>query len=188
MTEYKIVVMGGGGVGKSSIAIQFVQNQFVIEYDATIEDSYRKQSTVDKEEILFDILDTAGQEEYSAMRDRYIHGGQGFLCVYSITSRQSLDEIITMREQILRVKDLDKVPMILIGNKSDLTEERRISIEEGKEMAKSWHCPFFETSAKNRIHVDEVFFQIIREIKKYYQALNQPRIVKKKKKDPCYLL
>ena len=68
--RYKIVVVGGGGVGKSALTIQLIQNQFVTEYDPTIEDSYRKQVTIDEETCLLDILDTAGQEEYSAMRDQ----------------------------------------------------------------------------------------------------------------------
>ena len=70
MSEYKLVVVGGGGVGKSALTIRLIQNHFVDEYDPTIEDSYRKQVTIDEETCLLDILDTAGQEEYSAMRDQ----------------------------------------------------------------------------------------------------------------------
>ena len=70
MTEYKLVIVGGGGVGKSALTIQLIQNHFIDEYDPTIEDSYRKQVTIDDETCLLDILDTAGQEEYSAMRDQ----------------------------------------------------------------------------------------------------------------------
>jgi GTPase KRas len=66
--EYKIVIVGGGGVGKSALTIQFIQSQFVDEYDPTIEDSYRKQCDIDGQVSILDILDTAGQEEYSAMR------------------------------------------------------------------------------------------------------------------------
>jgi GTPase KRas protein len=78
-------------------------------------DSYRKQVSIDDETCLLDILDTAGQEEYSAMRDQYMRTGQGFILVFAITSRSSFDEIASFREQILRVKDKDKVPMILVS-------------------------------------------------------------------------
>merc|ERR1712188_139359 len=118
MTEYKLVIVGGGGVGKSALTIQLIQNNFIEEYDPTIEDSYRKQVTIDDETCLLDILDTAGQEEYSAMRDQYMRTGQGFLIVYSITSRSSFDEVAQFRDQILRVKDADKVPIVIVGNKS----------------------------------------------------------------------
>jgi GTPase KRas protein len=148
MTEYKLVIVGGGGVGKSALTIQLIQNHFIDEYDPTIEDSYRKQVTIDDETCLLDILDTAGQEEYSAMRDQYMRTGQGFICVYAVTSRSAFDEITSFREQILRVKDEDKVPMVLAGNKCDLEEERQVTTVEGQDLAKSFGCPFYETSAK----------------------------------------
>ena len=88
--------------------------------------------TIDDETCLLDILDTAGQEEYSAMRDQYMRTGQGFLMVFSITSRSSFDEITSFREQILRVKDADKAPMVLVANKSDLENERQVTTGEGQ--------------------------------------------------------
>lgn len=109
MAEYRLVVVGGGGVGKSALTIQFILNHFVQEYDPTIEDSYRKQVVIDDETCLLDVLDTAGQEEYSAMRDQYMRTGQGFALVYSITSRESFEELRAFRNQILRVKDRDQV-------------------------------------------------------------------------------
>jgi len=166
MTEYKLVIVGGGGVGKSALTIQFIQNQFVDEYDPTIEDSYRRSVNIDDDNSLLDILDTAGQEEYSAMRDQYMRTGEGFLMVYSITARTSFEEIASFREQILRVKDADKVPVVLVGNKSDLERDREVSIHEGKELAKSFECPFLETSARTRVNVEECFFELVREIRK----------------------
>lgn len=69
LREYKLVVVGGGGVGKSALTIQFIQSHFVDEYDPTIEDSYRKQCVIDEEVALLDVLDTAGQEEYRYVFD-----------------------------------------------------------------------------------------------------------------------
>lgn len=147
LREYKLVVVGGGGVGKSCLTIQLIQAHFVDEYDPTIEgepmplnlhgallltksdltDSYRKQCVIDEEVALLDVLDTAGQEEYSAMREQYMRTGEGFLLVYSITSRQSFEEIMTFQQQILRVKDKDYFPIIIVGNKCDLDGERQVS-------------------------------------------------------------
>lgn len=144
LREYKLVVVGGGGVGKSCLTIQLIQSHFVDEYDPTIEgtltglslhitvlthtiDSYRKQCVIDDEVALLDVLDTAGQEEYSAMREQYMRTGEGFLLVYSITSRQSFEEILTFQQQILRVKDRDYFPIIIVGNKCDLDMERQVS-------------------------------------------------------------
>lgn len=93
-------------------------------------DSYRKQCIVDDEVALLDVLDTAGQEEYSAMREQYMRTGEGFLLVYSITSRESFEEIRTFQQQILRVKDKDIFPMVVVGNKVDLANERKV-LEEG---------------------------------------------------------
>lgn len=90
-------------------------------------DSYRKQCVIDEEVALLDVLDTAGQEEYSAMREQYMRTGEGFLLVYSITSRQSFEEILTFQQQILRVKDKDYFPIIIVGNKCDLDAERQVS-------------------------------------------------------------
>merc|ERR1712130_713813 len=90
----------------------------------------------------------------------------GFLCTYSITSRSSFDEITSFREQVLRVKDENTVPMVLVGNKCDLNEERRVSTTEGQDLAKSFGCSLFETSAKARINVEEAFYELVREIRK----------------------
>eukprot|EP01112_Ceratiomyxa_fruticulosa_P020087 TRINITY_DN6740_c0_g1_i2.p1 TRINITY_DN6740_c0_g1~~TRINITY_DN6740_c0_g1_i2.p1 ORF type:complete len:198 (-),score=23.47 TRINITY_DN6740_c0_g1_i2:9-602(-) len=135
-------------------------------YDPTIEDNYRKQATIDDETCLLDILDTAGQEEYSALRDSYMRNGQGFVCVYSVINRGTFAEINILRDKICRVQDKANVTMVLVGNKCDLVNERKVSTQEGQALARSFGCPFVETSAKKRINVEEAFFQLIREIRK----------------------
>lgn len=171
LREYKLVVVGGGGVGKSCLTIQLIQSHFVDEYDPTIEDSYRKQCVIDDEVALLDVLDTAGQEEYSAMREQYMRTGEGFLLVYSITSRQSFEEITTFQQQILRVKDKDYFPMVVVGNKCDLESEREVTRQEGEALARSFGCKFIETSAKSRINVDKAFYDIVREIRRYNREM-----------------
>ncbi|KIY43778.1 ras-domain-containing protein [Fistulina hepatica ATCC 64428] len=167
LREYKLVVVGGGGVGKSALTIQFIQSHFVDEYDPTIEDSYRKQCVIDDEVALLDVLDTAGQEEYGAMREQYMRTGEGFLLVYSITSRNSFEEISTFHQQILRVKDQDYFPVVIAANKCDLEYERQVGMNEGRDLAKHFGCTFIETSAKQRINVDMAFTNLVREIRKF---------------------
>jgi GTPase KRas protein len=103
-------------------------------------DSYRKQCVIDDEVALLDVLDTAGQEEYSAMREQYMRTGEGFLLVYSITDRQSYEEIMTFQQQILRVKDKDYFPMIVVGNKCDLDGERQVSTQGASMSRPSLPC------------------------------------------------
>eukprot|EP00842_Homolaphlyctis_polyrhiza_P001601 jgi/Hompol1/2441/HPOL_006002-RA len=215
MREYKLIVVGGGGVGKSALTIQFIQSHFVDEYDPTIEDSYRKQCVIDGEVAVLDVLDTAGQEEYSAMRgkpifdipsiascmsvmliirpvlfswrlpvlnrsghalitfsEQYMRTGEGFLCVYSVTSRASFEEIEPFFRQILRVKDAEVVPIIIVANKADLIRERVITSAEGQALAARLRCHYIETSAKERFNVDEAFYALVREIR--YQ--NTPKL------------
>mmetsp|Transcript_116384 Transcript_116384/g.163614 ORF Transcript_116384/g.163614 Transcript_116384/m.163614 type:complete len:202 (+) Transcript_116384:106-711(+) len=171
MSEFQIVLLGEGGVGKSALTIQFVQSHFIDEYDPTIEESYRKQVSIDDEVALLDILDTAGQEEYSAMREQYMQGGEGFIIVYAVDNRDGFDEVSNFRDQIFRVKDVKPsgtVPMVICGNKCDLGEEyRKVSTTEGQDLAKSFNVPFFETSALARVNVDEAFFELVRQIKAY---------------------
>eukprot|EP00295_Goniomonas_pacifica_P030319 CAMPEP_0175927196 /NCGR_PEP_ID=MMETSP0108-20121206/16593_1 /TAXON_ID=195067 ORGANISM="Goniomonas pacifica, Strain CCMP1869" /NCGR_SAMPLE_ID=MMETSP0108 /ASSEMBLY_ACC=CAM_ASM_000204 /LENGTH=185 /DNA_ID=CAMNT_0017250483 /DNA_START=96 /DNA_END=653 /DNA_ORIENTATION=- len=180
MTEYKLVVVGVGAVGKSALTVQFAFNQWVQEVDPTIEDSYRKACLINGENCLLDILDTAGQEEFSAMRDSYMRTGQGFLLVYDITSQSSFDELEALRDQILRVHDVEHAPIVIVGNKSDLECERQVTQAQARDLAMSWFVPVFETSAKTRINVEECFYELIHEIKKNSRELPPARHSRKR--------
>ena len=116
----------------------------------------------DAQTCLLDILDTAGQEEYSAMRDQYTRTSDCFLIVYAITDRSSFDQVEPLIDFTKRVKDSDDVPMVIVGNKVDLENERQVSKAEGKELAASKGLDFFETSARTRENVEEAFHQLIR--------------------------
>uniref|UniRef100_G3PQN6 Small monomeric GTPase n=1 Tax=Gasterosteus aculeatus aculeatus TaxID=481459 RepID=G3PQN6_GASAC len=109
MREYKVVVLGSGGVGKSALTVQFVTGTFIEKYDPTIEDFYRKEIEVDSSPSVLEILDTAGTEQFASMRDLYIRNGQGFILVYSLVNQQSFQDIKPMRDQIIRVKSEDRL-------------------------------------------------------------------------------
>jgi GTPase KRas protein len=165
--DIKVVMLGSGGVGKSCFTIQFVQNRWVEEYDPTIEDNFRKQTDVDGETALFDVLDTAGQEEWKAMRDQWIRFGDGFLLMYSITNSSTFDEITRLHEHILRAKDAAKGPIVLVGNKCDLESQRQVTTAQAKAFADKLGIPFFEASAKTKVNVDEAFAAVCRSIRQY---------------------
>lgn len=164
MREFKVVVLGSGGVGKSALTVQFVSGCFMEKYDPTIEDFYRKEIEVDNSPCVLEILDTAGTEQFASMRDLYIKNGQGFVVVYSLTNHQTFQDIKTMKELITRVKGSERVPILLVGNKVDLEHQREVPTLEGRTLAQFWGCPFVEASAKNRTNVNEVFAEIVREM------------------------
>jgi GTPase KRas protein len=163
-------------------------NHFVETYDPTIEDSYRKQVQIDNQACMLEVLDTAGQEEYIALRDQWIRDGEGFVLVYSISSRSSFTRIQKFHSQIQRVKESAAAgsptypgsplsqtmisaaagppPIMLVGNKCDRVTEREVSTQEGNALAKQLNCDFVEASAKNCIHVEKAFYDVVRQLRK----------------------
>lgn len=112
--------------------------------------------------------------------------GQGFVLVYSITAQSTFNDLSDLREQILRVKDTEEVPMILVGNKCDLEDERVVGKDQGLNLAKNFNCAFLESSAKAKINVNEIFYDLVRQINR-----KSPDKVKNKKpggKRSCTLL
>jgi len=166
---YNLAIIGPGGVGKSAIVIQFIMRRFVVEYDPTIEDSYRTQREVDGITYHMDIFDTAGQEEFSALRHQYVKSGDGFMIVYSITDRDSFSQVEYFRQTVLESKGREDkpqlIPIMIIGNKCDLENRRAVEKREGIEIAKQMDCPFLETSASTTYNIENSFLTIIRHIR-----------------------
>ncbi|KAF9289663.1 Ras- protein Rap-1b, partial [Mortierella alpina] len=161
--------------------VQFVQSVFVDRYDPTIEDSYRKQVEVDGQQCMLEILDTAGTEQFTAMRDLYMKKGQGFILVFSIIAASTFSELNELHRQIMRVKDTEKVPIVLVGNKCDLAVDRKVPQEYGAQLSVAWgSIPYYETSARARINVDEVFYDLVRLINQQNPMRND-RAGRKKK-------
>mmetsp|Transcript_3019 Transcript_3019/g.3241 ORF Transcript_3019/g.3241 Transcript_3019/m.3241 type:complete len:227 (+) Transcript_3019:72-752(+) len=165
MASIKIIVMGVGGVGKSAITNRFVIGRWVEKYDPTVEESYQTTMDIDGKALQVEILDTAGQDEYTPLRETFMHTGDGFLLVYSIVDDQTLEELKAIREQILRVHRDRKVPMVVIGNKADMAKkDRAVTKEEGKALADEFGAGFLEVSAKENSRVKEAFETLVRKI------------------------
>jgi small GTP-binding protein len=188
----KIVLFGAGSVGKSAVAIRFVQGAFVDKYDPTIEDLYRKIISVDDHNFMLEIMDTAGTESFLAMRDLYIKNAQGFILLYSVISRSTFTELEAIKTQILHVKDYvdaSQIPLVLAGNKCDLEGMREVSFEEGEKLAESWgNCVFMETSAKSVINIEEMFEEVTRQVLRKIPSKESDLVGKKKKKTKCIIL
>jgi len=163
-TAYKVVVLGEGAVGKSCLTIRYVQGTFVTEYDPTIENSYRRIATVDDQPVVLDILDTAGQEEYASMRDTYLRVGHGFLLVFSVTSLSSLNFTRELHSKILQVKEADTCPMVIVGNKADMRDQRVVKEVEAQEIAKTLNIPYIETSAKTGMNIETAFNAVVKQL------------------------
>ncbi|KAJ5067752.1 ras-like protein [Anaeramoeba ignava] len=187
----KIVVVGSGSVGKSCLTLRYLQSKFVEDYDPTIEESYRKMVIIDQEPTLLEVLDTAGQDEYRSIRDKYFQTGEGFIIVYSVTSDPSFVEAKNFHQTLQRIKEYCYTPVITVGNKADLENERRITYQQGQELSSSFKSKFMETSAKTGMNVPQCFEELVREIRKWKKKLNQDdteKVEKPKKKKLCSLI
>lgn len=163
MSTYTILVLGDGGVGKSSVTLRFITNGYSEEYEPTIEDFYRKTIRVDDQLCTVEIIDTAGQEEFDSMLDNWIRSAHGVVMVYDIGNRRSFERLETFYDRIQLFKSL---PLVIVGNKCDLPQERRqVSIVEGMMLAGKWDSPFVEVSAKEKINEQQCFYEIIRHIR-----------------------
>ncbi|KAM8792464.1 GTP-binding protein Di-Ras2 [Centrocercus urophasianus] len=160
--DYRVVVFGAGGVGKSSLVLRFVKGTFRESYIPTIEDTYRQVISCDKSICTLQITDTTGSHQFPAMQRLSISKGHAFILVYSITSRQSLEELKPIYEQICQIKgDIESIPIMLVGNKNDENQNREVESSEGEAMAKKWKCAFMETSAKLNHNVKELFQELL---------------------------
>ena len=132
---------------------------------------------------MLETIEISSTEQFSAMRDLMIKNGDGFLLVYSIIAKSSFNDLNDFIDQIYLVKDKENVPLIIVGNKIDLEDQRVITKNELEEFANKKKLSFIETSAKNSINIQESFIQLIRLIFKSEIPSKQ----KKEKKENCIL-
>nr|CDS29063.1 GTP binding protein Di Ras2 [Hymenolepis microstoma] len=164
--DYRVAVFGASGVGKSSLVLRFVKGTFREAYIPTIEDTFRQVISCNKQVCTLQITDTTGSHQFPAMQRLSISRGHAFMLIYSITNRVSIDELVPIYEELVRIKGqvaMQSIPVMLVGNKSDEEEScREVPTNQGEELARKWNCGFMETSAKNNLNVKEVFQELLR--------------------------
>jgi len=162
---FKILLIGNSGVGKSSLLLRFADDTFTDNFMPTIGVDFKIRTLeVDGKTIKLQIWDTAGQERFKTITSSYYKGAHGIIVVYDVTDKESYKNIDTWMNEVEKHAS-DNVSRILWGNKSDLTDARQVSTDEGKELADQFNIRFMETSAKESANVEEAFTLMTKEIK-----------------------
>lgn len=170
---YKIIMVGNSGVGKSTFLCQFTEKKFCpqpltigVEYGSTIQ-------KVDNRQIKFLVWDTAGQENFRSIIKSYFRNTMGAIVVYDITDRHTFTSIPDWI-QMVRANNTSNIPVVLVGNKTDLNENRKVSIEEGMELGSKLKATFLEANSKDYQQVERVYHTLAKMISKQPPASTTP--------------
>mmetsp|Transcript_4354 Transcript_4354/g.5780 ORF Transcript_4354/g.5780 Transcript_4354/m.5780 type:complete len:190 (-) Transcript_4354:704-1273(-) len=179
--KISMAVLGAGGVGKSCLTLRLATGGFENDYDPTIADLYETNIKVDEKTCALDIMDTAGQKQYNSLVDEWIEKGQAFLLVCSVDNQESVEQLPDLRDNIIRIHNDAKLPIVIAVNKCDL-DKKVVKEEDIKELSEEWGgAPYFFTSAKTGENVTEAFSSLVKETWKYKASKKKAAPVKKKK-------
>ena len=166
MQEIKVILLGNTTVGKTSLIIKYIKNEFSFNYLQTLGLDFKQKIFKMKngKDIRLRIFDTAGQERFKSVSFSFIKKANGIILLYDIGNKNSFEALDSWMESIKDNAD-KKIPIILVGNKCDINDEKRkVTFEEGEKKGKEFQIPFFETSCKDGINVKEVFERIVNDI------------------------
>lgn len=171
---YKVLLLGDSTVGKTCFLMKYTDKTFQDIHMSTIGLDYRLKAMKLKsgKKIKLQIWDTAGQDRFRAITKNYYKGSHGIILIYDVTSIQTYENIKTWVSQI-REEASSNVVIYIVGNKIDMEEERKVSKEEGKNLADELGFPFVETSAKTGINVNETFEDLVERVDKIYGNMTQ---------------
>ncbi|XP_037017348.2 ras-related protein Rab-17 isoform X2 [Artibeus jamaicensis] len=161
---FKLVLLGSGSVGKSSLALRYVKDDFRSTLPTVGCAFFTKVVDLGAAPVKLEIWDTAGQEKYHSVCHLYFRGANAALLVYDITSKESFHKAQQWLKDLEKESSPGEVVVMLVGNKADLGEEREVPLEEGKEFAESQRLLFMETSARANLQVTEAFSTVAREL------------------------
>lgn len=162
---FKLLLIGDSGVGKTCVLFRFSEDAYSSTFISTIGIDFKIRTIdLDGKRIKLQIWDTAGQERFRTITTAYYRGAMGIMLVYDITNEKSFDNIRNWIRNIEEHASSD-VEKMIIGNKCDMNDRRKISKERGSALALEYNVKFMETSAKSSVNVEESFIQLTRDIK-----------------------
>ena len=188
--DIKIITLGNSAVGKSSFILKYTDNVFSLDYLTTLGVDYKHKKIKLKngKDVRLRIFDTAGQERFKSVSASFIKKADGVILIYDIGDLESFEAVENWIKSIREIGK-DKLPIILVGNKCDLSDDKRmISLKEGQDKADEFNIPFYETSCKEGINIKEVFEKLIDDIieKGNKNLMGEFKILNKgKKKEKC---
>ena len=163
---FKVVLVGDSFVGKTNIMSKYLKNEFHEDSKATVGVEFgSRQFNIEGHVVKAQIWDTAGQERYRAVTNAYYKGAKGAFIVYDITRKESFDNVTKWAEQLKSTADKN-LTIIIIGNKTDLEDQRQVKYEEGQNKANELESAFIETSAASGSNLDKAFEMMINEVYK----------------------
>jgi len=178
-SHVRLVVMGPPEVGKSAVTFRYLNDNFIVDHDPTVEDTWSHTKTIDGVSVKVDILDTAGLTDYNTDLGNWIVDKDGIVFVYDITNKLSFQRLKKQREGVYEDFEPGDIPEIIVcGNKLDLaTDKRQVSREDASTQCKEWGVLFEETSAKTDARITESFVALIRQHlrKQYGPAVREKR-------------
>jgi len=184
----RVCLLGSGAVGKSCIALRFVQGVFNEQYDPTIEDYFRKDASVDGQIVSLDILDTAGQEDFGALKAAWYRKKDGFILVFSLDMPNTLDDLAKFHDELSKFYEVEGVvpPILIVGNKLDLVSnaEAERLLAKANQDSKEWDAvDVIRASAKTGMNIEATFANMVRAIRR-----SRVKVPVKKRRSWCDLL
>ena len=162
--KIKIIVVGDSGVGKTNLINRFASDKFDTNSKATIGVEFvYKTLKINKEVIKVEVWDTAGQERYRAITSSYYKGAKGAIIVYDITNEDSFNNVESWMNEVTKKGKTD-MQFLLVGNKKDLINDRKVTEQKGIDKAKELNMNLFEASALEKTNVNEAFNYLVKEI------------------------
>ena len=188
--DIKLITLGNSTVGKSSFITKYIDNSFTFNYTTTLGVDFKQKKIKLKngKDVRLRIFDTAGQERYRAVSASFIKKADGVILMYDISDLDSFEAVDNWIKSIREIGK-EKLPIVLVGNKCDLSDdERKISLKEGQDKANEFQIPFYETSCKDGINIKEALEKLIDDIieKGNKNIRGEFKILNKgKKKEKC---